>query len=437
MNFFRKFLSDKYYILTDQALVSVMNFGAIFFLSGLLSENIFSQFVLVFVYITLAYTILSATFSAPILVFATKRWSQTKFNYLFSNVLLLLIFGFVLSVIEFFFMNKQIPNSSFGLFFFVIIGMSLMDLLKRFIFSTKFASLLYAPLSSILANIFFFSGIFLYQNQLTVDLILLIYGLTYLLANILLGVSFVVSKSSAREFDFSLVKKTSYNQEIFQTHFRYSKWILLGSVSFWVYTQGIYIYANALGSSDFVIAKTRSIQNLFGIFTILMVAMENYLTPVLSQKALVEEDSAVIVSYTKNMLVEKDSVVSYTKNIYVRFFKKTLLLYLLVIPVMYLVYVLYYQDNYGSGLTYIIIMWLTQLIAISTKPLAIALKVKEVTYPLFLSHLYAALLMIILGYLAITIIGDHGLILAMLGAYIIANATNYVYYKKVFYHTKT
>src|SRR5690606_5429904 len=151
-----------------------------------------------------------------------------------------------------------------------------------------------------------------------------------------------------------------------------------------------------------------------------MVAMENFLTPL----------------FTAKIIFSKDSIRQATENIYKTHLKKTVLIYLLVIPLMWAVYAMYYQESYGNGWAYIIIMWLTQLIAISTKPIAIALKVKEITYPLFLSHLYAALMMLIIGYVAIKFIGDNGLILAMLGAYIVANVTNYIYYNKVFYNTE-
>lgn len=420
MRYFQRFFSDKYYILSDQALVSVMNFGAIFFLSGFLSDTIFSRFVVLFGYITLANTVLTAVFSSPMLVFATKRWSSSQFNYLFSNSISLVLLGFLLALLEFFFLDKQISGTSFWLFFLVIVCMSSTDMLKRFIFSTKSTSFIYAPISSLVVNLVFFLGIFWFKNKLTIDVILITYILSYLLSIVVLTLAFFVfSKSTHVDLKSKTAINMTYNKEVFTTHFHYSKWILLGSVSFWVYTQGIYIFGNILGVSDLVIAKTRSIQNLFGIFTILIAAMENYLTPLFTARSLLGE-----------------SISKATENIYKSHLKKVVLIYLLVIPLMYVVYINYYQDMYGSGWAYIIIMWLTQLIAISTKPIAIALKVKEVTYPLFLSHLYAALMMLILGYITISFIGDHGLILAMLGAYIIANITNYIYYKKVFYNTK-
>src|SRR5690606_19301314 len=213
------------------------------------------------------------------------------------------------------------------------------DMLKRFVFSTKSTSLIYAPISSVLVNLLFFGGIFLYKEQLTLELILLLYALSYLLCMVVVTLAFFVfSKSTQVNFKGKIATDLSYNREIFATHFHYSKWILLGSVSFWVYTQGIYIYGNVLGVSDLVIAKTRSIQNLFGIFTILMVAMENYLTPL----------------FTAKVVFSEESIPEATENIYKTHLKKTLLIYLLVIPLMWAVYAMYYQDSYGNGWAYII-----------------------------------------------------------------------------------
>ena len=99
---------------------------------------------------------------------------------------------------------------------------------------------------------------------------------------------------------------------------------------------------------------------------------------------------------------------------------------------MYLVYTLKYESSYGDGMVYIVIMWFIQLIAISTKPLAIALKVKEITYPLFLSHLFAALAMLLIGFIIVKLMTNNGLLLIMLGSYLIANVVNYIYYNKIF-----
>lgn len=417
MRFLKVFFSDKYYILADQVLVSLLNFGAVFFLSGILKESIFSQFVLIYVYITLAYTVLTAIFSAPILVYATKRWVLTKYSYLATNVLYLFFFSLIICLIEFFFLRRQIPDASFGLFLFVVIGISLVDVLKRFVFSTKTAFLIYAPISSALANLFFFGGIFLFTSKLTIDLILVFYGLSYLTASILLLLSLILfPNKESFGVDYTKVFSFDYTKSIFKTHFRYSKWILLGSVSFWIYTQGIYIYGSILNISDFEIAKTRTIQNLFGVFTILMVAMENYLTPLLVEQSIGNEET-----------ISKS-----TKNIYRKHFKRILLLYVLVIPMMYLIYALKYENSYGDGMVYIVIMWIIQLIAISTKPLAIALKVKEITYPLFLSHLFAALAMLLIGFTVVKLMNNNGLLITMLVSYLIANVVNYIYYNKIF-----
>src|SRR5690606_190769 len=105
---YRKFYNDKYFILTDQVLTSLMNFGSVLVLSSLLNENIFSKFVVLFSYSTLANTILTTIFSAPILVFGIKKWNAEKFNYLGANIIYFTLFNILFSITFFFFLRIQV-----------------------------------------------------------------------------------------------------------------------------------------------------------------------------------------------------------------------------------------------------------------------------------------------------------------------------------------
>jgi hypothetical protein len=219
-----------------------------------------------------------------------------------------------------------------------------------------------------------------------------------------------------RELVVSRIIDRDFYTSVFFTHFKYAKWILAGAVSFWVYTQGIYIFGKAFGVSDFAISKLRIVQNLFGVFTILLIAMDNFLTPAFSVKALESENLIPVVM----------------KDFYKRYTKPLMVIYITAIPVMYIAYCILYQDKYGDGIAYILLVWLTQLIAISTKPISIALKAKEVTYPLFYSHLFAALSMLIFGGIFIIVFNDFGFVLTLVFAFMIANLFNYIYYRRVF-----
>lgn len=416
MNFFRRVFNDKYFILADQILTSLMNFGSVLVLSSLLNENIFSDFVILYSYSTLANIVLTTIFSAPILVFGIKKWNEEKFNYLAVNILYFAIFNILFSLIFFVFLRIQLGEIFLSNFLMMNFGMTLIEIFKRFIFSNKVISLVFVPFSSLLMNIVFFGGVFVFRETLDMNTILTIYWVSYVSSSLVFVALIYFITSVKKEFSLLRAVNRDFSRTIFLTHFKYAKWVLAGAVSFWVYTQGIYIFGKAIGVSDFTISKLRIIQNLFGIFTILLIAMDNYLTPVFSIKALESEDLIPVVM----------------SDFYKRYTKPLIFIYVMSIPVIYLAYYLLYQDKYGDGILYIFLVWLTQLIAISTKPISIALKAKEVTYPLFFSHLFAAISMIVFGGVLIVFLNDLGLVLTLLLAFIVANFMNYIYFKRVF-----
>lgn len=416
MNFYRRVFNDKYFILTDQILTSLMNFGSVLVLSSLLNENIFSDFVILYSYSTLANIVLTTIFSAPILVFGIKKWNEEKFNYLAVNIIYFAIFNILFSLIFFVFLRIQLGEIFLSNFLMMNFGMTLIEIFKRFIFSNKVISLVYVPFTSLLMNIVFFVGVFVFKETLDMNTILTIYWVSYVSSSLVFVALIYFRTSVKKEFSLLRAVNRDFSRTIFLTHFKYAKWVLAGAVSFWVYTQGIYIFGKAIGVSDFTISKLRIIQNLFGIFTILLIAMDNYLTPVFSIKALESED---LIPEVMN-------------DFYKRYTKPIIFIYVMSIPVIYLAYYLLYQDKYGDGMLYIFLVWLTQLIAISTKPISIALKAKEVTYPLFYSHLFAAISMIVFGGVLIVFLNDLGLALTLLLAFIVANFMNYIYFKRVF-----
>ena len=170
MNFYRRVFNDKYFILTDQILTSLMNFGSVLVLSSLLDENIFSEFVILYSYSTLANIVLTTIFSAPILVFGIKKWKEEKFNYLAANIIYFALFNILFSLIAFGFLRIQVEEIFLSNFLLMNLGMTLIEIFKRFIFSNKVISLAYVPFSSLLMNIVFFGGVFIFRETLVLFL---------------------------------------------------------------------------------------------------------------------------------------------------------------------------------------------------------------------------------------------------------------------------
>ena len=65
------------------------------------------------------------------------------------------------------------------------------------------------------------------------------------------------------------------------------------------------------------------------------------------------------------------------------------------LPIGLYFYNIMYSDKFGNGLIIFIIFYLIQLALIIIKPIAIALKVIEVTKPFFVSHIFAALSLLV------------------------------------------
>lgn len=406
----KNFFQNKYYVLIDQVLVSLLNFGSIFLLSKLASISIFAKFVLTYGYSNLIFILATYFLSAPVLVFFPKKNPEESSPYLASLMALNILSALLLSVIGFWVVQLQVGNVSFWAFLGINFSMIIHDLFKKFIFAQNRMSFIYTVFSSILLVLIFF-GLTLYKSDsLDLNTILEIYTISFLASStimlLFIGKNGFLNK---RSFIPSLTNiKLIF--VFFKEHYIYSKWIIMAGILFWGYSQGIFILGDILGVSELGISKTRTIQNLLGLFTIVIMSMESYFLPSFSRRV---ENLRLVV-----------------KEFYSRFTFPLIIMFLLSIPVLYLAYDFVYEEKYGSGLYIIGILLLSQIVVIFAKPLSIALKAKEISYPLFIAHLTAILGLISLGSLFIYLWGDIGIAMTLFLAYFLSNAVILFYYKK-------
>ena len=255
--------------------------------------------------------------------------------------------------------------------------MTLFEILKKYIFSTNNINIIYAMLSSVLLNILFFGFLLIYKNELNLNEILKVYWFSFSLVVLSLLSFFYFKKVfnvNCKNISFVFII------DVAKTHINYSKWLILGGIAFWGYSQGIYIIAKSFNIDDLVIGKVRTIQNLLGIFNILAFTIENYYTPIFSSKV------------KKNLIAE---VIPSLKEYYKENTLKIFILFAAALPIGLSFYNIMYSDKFGNGLIIFIIFYLIQLVLIIIKPIAIALKVIEVTKPFFVSHIFAALSLLI------------------------------------------
>lgn len=405
------FIQDKYLVFAEQALTSLLSFGAVFILSKLTSIPVFADFVLTYSYASFVFIFISYFISGPVLVFLPKKWKDNLYTY----ILLLLVFSIVgtvfLSFLSYLFLSIQVSNITFLGLLGLNLGMVISDLFKKTIFASKIVSFKVTVVASIFMVLSFF-GIMLIYNDLNLKSILYIYCISYFGAIIILALPVI----KARKTFNSAIDLSGNFKVILKDHYVYSRWIIAGGILFWVYSQGIFILADALGASDKSLGMVRSIQNLLGIFTILIASMESYYIPKFAQKT-----------------AELKMIV---KEFYLRHKWLLLLVFALSLPVVSVIYHFMYEEKYGDGLWIILIIWISQIITVYLRPYSMALKAREITYPLFYAHIIAAIVLFTLGVLVIKCFEEIGMATAILLSFLSSNLVLIHYYRKYIYNTK-
>src|SRR5690606_11224428 len=269
-------LNRKYYLLLDQVFISLLNFGSIFLFSKFATVVLFANFVLAYSYSNLIFILSTYFLSTPILVFLPKKSRKENTTYL----ALVLLFAFILvlfaSSVCYPIMTMQITESSFILFCTMTFMMVCFDILKKFVFAKSNIKFINTLLPSLILVALFFLGIFVFFEQLTLNLIFIIYSVSFFAASTVLLIYFKYEKM----FNLSkiLINKDLYVIYL-KEHYVFAKWIIIGGILFWAYSQGIYILSEFIGIDEFVLGKVRTIQNLLGLFSILIISMENHFLP--------------------------------------------------------------------------------------------------------------------------------------------------------------
>lgn len=399
ISLYNRLLDEKFLIFLDQGFYAFFNFGSIFLLSKLASINVFGTYVIFLSYTNFVFIFSTFFLSAPILVILSKKWKHKKQSYLLTLLSSNFVISLVLSGICYVVIRFLGEDIKFIYIFLVPFYMSMIDILKKFLFSTLNISLIHVTISTVLLNIVFFTCILIARESLSFNTILAIYIASFAIANIYTLCVLIIKKTLNRKALSINAQNSSDFKIIIKEHYTYSKWIMLGGIAFWGYSQGLFIMSKSLLVSDFGIGKVRTIQNIFGLVNIFSVTIENYYIPYFSN------------------FVKKNSnkeLVGLVLKLYTENYKKGLLLFLIVFPLGLVGYNLFYETKYGSGLFLLIIFSITQLILLFIRPLIISLKAIEVTYPFFIAHIVAVITMVTFGYFAILYYGYNGMGLTFL-----------------------
>ncbi len=390
---------NKYLLFLDQALYALFNFGSIFALSRLAPVNEFGSYIIFISSINFVFIFSTFFLSAPILVLLPKKWKGNKGFYISSILGTNLILNVLLSLVCFFFLDLTGEEVKPQYVIIAPILLCTFDILKKYLFSSYSLNLSHAVIASFLLNAFYFIGIYFYRAQIDFIISLNVFVAALFVANLYLLCVFGVFKVFKTELSYFKTTTRVIYQQIITQHFNYSKWIIIGGIGFWGYSQGLFIMSKSLNISDFGISKVRTIQNILGIINIFIISIENYYIP-------------FFANYIKENPNSKLDVL--VKKLYRDNYKKVFILILLAFVFSVIVYDLFYGTKYGSGVLLIMIFSLVQLLLLFIRPISISLKAIEVTYPFFIAHGVAFAVMVSFGAFVISTYGYVGMALSFL-----------------------
>lgn len=351
-------------LLAEQAAISFFQFGLIFVLSKVLHPEVFSQYIVVNSVVILCFLAIQTIITNPSLILSQTKWVDSYSRYfnatLLTTVSLALIIGLPFLASNFTSLNVRLNA------LFCLISISVYDAIrKRFLYENKNIGLLFVVSSTSVTLTLLM--LFLYST-LTISYVFFFQGLFFLFSSAVLMNKISIIKH------IKIFVSARFYSKFLKEHYRFSRFLFLGVVFYWGYTSGLYIFLYGILAAD-EITQLKSAQNLSGIFSVLLVYIDNRYSSDLSRRVELGEN-------TKNqvlMLIKKNA-------------KQTIFISIVSLLAMVFLYQKFYYDSYGSGLFLLIIFFAQQQALLYSKPFTVALKAHKKTAPFLIAHIFSSIL---------------------------------------------
>ncbi len=379
-------LNKKYYVLFEQGIMSLMNFGLIFLLSKLITPILFKNFFLEYSVIIIL-TLITSTFSnQPLQIFLSKK--DNNIDYIkkviginISLLFFLMFFVFFAGKIYYDFLLDDI----FPIFVLSLV-ISIYDLIRRFsfvYFQNNFLINVFSTFSVVCCFLILLITNYYYGVISSVGEIF-----WFLISAHLIGIVFFLlfkSKELKKLFAEDKSKATTSIFKIVEKHKSYSLWLVFGIIFFWNYTQGIYFIAEKyVQVDDFNVVRVS--QSLVGVLSVFFVTFENVMLT----------KTALIFDGTKFLEIKK-----FVKKIIKENLLKLIGLVLVLGLIVGVIYKFYYGNNesYLSRMYYLLYFFIYQFIFGISRVFVVAVKAMNQTKFIFYSHLITSIFTTILGVL--------------------------------------
>ncbi|WP_282122580.1 hypothetical protein [Algibacter mikhailovii] len=414
-----KFNLGKSYLLIEQGIISLLNFGLIFILSRIVSPVIFKEFFLGYSIVIMISLIASNFANQPLQVFL-KKGEGNIMDYISKAILLNILTVLFISILCFLVVYFNYTFLLNDLIFIIILGLlvSIYDLIRRISFVYFTNSFLGNALSSslIIISVLGISAWLYFFGVITPNSVYIALIIGYLL-----GVFLILFLKRDFIFYHSKFSKSNTKNVLFlnvlKKHYNYARWLVIGIFFFWFYTQGLYFLGEKyIDIEDF--NAVRISQNLVGVLSILFLTFENYMLTKVADVFHIEKHKGVAL---------------FVKNTFKKVaFKFIISLICISILILYS-YKLYYSNNpfYSEKIIYLYYFFAYQLIFGLSRIFAVALKAINGTKYFFYNHCFTAVITLIISWLFIEEYNSgHTLALILLLSILIFSTGLFLSYKR-------
>jgi hypothetical protein len=359
----------------EQGAVSALNFGALAVLGVLLTPKEFSSYVVLMSLLTIGYLINATLWGSPSLVLSQTTYADHQQSYARTLLIVSLLSSILTTLFvsaSFFFLPSAVSLSTWGWAVMAGVSWSAYEVFRRVSFSTGNLYLLAGASLTVLVLYSACISAALLLTGISLETAFLVWFISFSSGLIILG-----RKLFATSYGSTLDSGVSFGAVVV-SHWLYARWQLLGAFAFWVSSSGFIFLASYVLENEEV-AALRLVQNLFGLSNLLLLLLENLLTP---RGGRIYRGAGV------------PGVVAFVKSLY-RIYVIPYLLGVVVISIASLVLYQYlYFDIYKTSPLLLVYFFLIYLLMGLIFPLLTALRVMSKTKFFWYGHAASACFML-------------------------------------------
>ncbi len=367
----------------EQGMVSLLNFLIIVLYSRQMNSSDFALFVIILSTVTLAFLIATNFCAMPIQIYLENKYKKQARKYIQLLIKNYLMIAFITNSVFLLLFDLLVRNINWETYFFSMLFSTvwgLYEIIRKICYTQQKTKNIFIG-SIILVIGFCFNSYFLFNKVSLINSFIILcicYSLACISSILLNG-----KKKNKNNKSQDILSRQSFQRNVLSTHWKISKWPIIGTVFYWISTQGYMIFLSYF-ISDLQLGAFRTAMNLLGLITILLVFFENMYTPIASKE------------YFNKGVKGIDSLV---KSIYIKASLPLIGITFIATITSYFLYGIIFGEKYASFSYLTIFFGFYQLLQGINKPALVGLVAMENTKPVFIGNLVNAAITVCFGLL--------------------------------------